>query len=40
VAAWLVITASGKKHFFTSETGTTVFGSKSTTKDIYDTLNG
>jgi hypothetical protein len=38
MAAWLVITASGRKHYFTSETGTTIFGSACTTQEMYEKL--
>ena len=38
LTAWLVINASGAKHYFTSETGVTVFGSGGTTKEMYEKL--
>ncbi|MCU0798709.1 MAG: hypothetical protein MUC62_03440 [Candidatus Thermoplasmatota archaeon] len=36
--SWLLITFQGKKHYFTSETGTTIIGSKFKTKQIFTTL--
>ncbi len=36
--SWFVINFQGEKHYFSSETGTFVFGSKSTTKQIYDEI--
>ena len=36
--SWLVITIQGGKHYFTSETGAFVFGSKITTMHIYKEL--
>lgn len=36
--SWLEIDSCGEKHYFTSETGTTIIGSKNTTRQIYDEL--
>ena len=36
LASWFAITRHGEKHYFTSETGTTIYGSKKTTQRIYD----
>lgn len=37
--SWVIISMAGKKHYFTSETGTTVLGSKRTTEELYRKLN-
>lgn len=36
--SWLELATSVQKHYFSSETGALVFGSKSTTKEIYQRL--
>ena len=38
VLSWLEITHQNEKHYFSSETGTWVFGSEMTTHHIYDEL--
>ena len=38
LASWVAITRYGKRHYFTSETGTTIYGSRKTTQEIYDKL--
>ncbi len=38
-ASWLAIEARGEEYYFTSETGTFVFGSKATTREIYEGLS-
>ena len=37
--SWISITKSGQKHYFSSETGTWVFGSKRTTEELYEKIN-
>lgn len=39
VLSWLVIGLQGEKHYFTSETGALIFGSKVTTRKIYDEVS-
>ena len=36
--SWLLINSSGENHYFTSETGSLIFGSEPTTANIYDKL--
>ncbi len=38
VLSWFVIEQDGERVYFTSETGSTVFGSESSTREIYDRL--
>ncbi len=37
--SWLAITFQGERHYFSSETGTLVFGSESATRQIYNELD-
>ena len=36
--SWFVLDIQGEKHYFTSETGTTVLGSRKSTREIYKEL--
>jgi hypothetical protein len=37
--SWVIISKAGKRHYFTSETGISILGSKRTTKVLYEKLN-
>ncbi|MBU7017753.1 MAG: hypothetical protein HXS44_09600 [Theionarchaea archaeon] len=38
LAYWFAVIDPGENHYFTSETGLTIFGSKKSTQEIYDEL--
>jgi hypothetical protein len=39
MVSWLRFDTAAEKHYFSSETGVTIFGSHATTKAIYDEAN-
>jgi hypothetical protein len=39
MVSWLRFDTANEKHYFSSETGVTIFGSHGTTKAIYDEAN-
>lgn len=38
LVSWFAVTQYGETHYFTSETGTTIYGSKKATQRIYDEM--
>ncbi len=38
--SWAVVSMDGEKHYFSTETGATVFGSRRSTRELYERLLG